>query len=64
MCVVVNVTMFKLQYLHFGLNEISEEEHQKERKYCDEFDDDLTIRHNNKWYEGEFITEPWDCIYL
>ena len=45
----------------FWIKEISEEEHQKERKYCDEFDDDLTIRHNNKWYEGEFITEPWDA---
>lgn len=44
----------------FWIKEISEEEHQKERKYCDEFDDDLTIRHNNKWYEGEFITTPWD----
>lgn len=45
----------------FWDKEISEEEHQKERKYYDEFDGDLTIRHNNKWYEGEFITEPWDA---
>ena len=37
----------------FWIKEISDEDHQKKRKYCDEFDDDLTIRHNNKWYEGE-----------
>lgn len=47
----------------FWIKEISDEDHQKKRKYCDEFDDDLTIRHNNKWYEGEFITEPWD-VYI
>lgn len=45
----------------FWDREISEQEHQKDRKYCDEYDDDLTIRHNNKWYKGEFITEPWDA---
>ena len=45
----------------FWIKEISEEDHQKKRKYCDEFADDFTIRHNNKWYEGEFITEPWDA---
>lgn len=45
----------------FWDKEISEEEHQKKRKYCDEYDSDLTIRHNNKWYKGEFITEPWDA---
>lgn len=45
----------------FWIKEISEEEHQKKRKYCDEFADDFTIKHNNKWYEGEFITEPWDA---
>lgn len=47
----------------FWDREMSEEEHQKKRKYCDEYDSDLTIRHNNKWYEGEFITEPWD-VYI
>ena len=45
----------------FWDREISEEEHQKDRKYCDEYDDDLTVRHNDKWYKGEFITEPWDA---
>jgi len=40
---------------HEMLSEYAEQEHQKDRKYCDEYDDDLTIRHNNKWYKGEFI---------
>lgn len=44
----------------FWIKEMSEEEHQKERKYCDGYDRDLTVRHNNKWYECEFITTPWD----
>ena len=44
----------------FWIKEMSEEDHQKERKYCDGYDKDLTVRHNNKWYECEFITTPWD----
>lgn len=44
----------------FWIKEMSEEEHQKERKYCDGYDRDFTVRHNNKWYECEFITTPWD----
>lgn len=56
----------KCNYVEYAIptfwdKEISEEEHQKKCKYCDEHDSDLTIRHNNKWYEGEFITEPWDA---
>ena len=56
----------KCNYVEYAVptfwdKEISEEEHQKERKYCDGYDRDWTIRHNNKWYEGEFITEPWDA---
>lgn len=45
----------------FWIKEISEEEHQKERKYCDEFDDDLTTDITISWYEGELFTEPWDA---
>ena len=56
----------KCNYVEYAVptfwdKEISEEEHHKERKYCDGYDRDWTIRHNNKWYEGEFITEPWDA---
>lgn len=56
----------KCNYIEYAIptfwdKEISEEEYQKERKYCDEYDSDLTIRHNNKWYEGVFVTEPWDA---
>ena len=43
----------------FWIKEMSEEDHQKERKYCDGYDKDLTVRHNNKWYECEFITTPY-----
>lgn len=55
----------KCNYVEYAVptfwdKEISEEEHQKERKYCDGYDRDWTVRHNNKWYECEFITTPWD----
>ena len=54
----------KCNYVEYAVptfwdKEISEEEHQKERKYCDGYDKDLTVRHNNKWYECEFITTPY-----